>query len=91
MKVRQPRFTKEDAARRGNEIYERDIRTLVEAENKGKFVAIDIETGEWEMDADQIAAGDRLRARLPDAQTFMTRVGYGYTCRFGAGRVRSRA
>src|SRR5205823_15117861 len=88
MTVRQRRYPKEEFARRGNEIYERDIRPLVEADNKGKYVAIDIETGAWEMDADEIAAGDRLRRHVPDAQTWMTRVGYDYVHRFGARRMR---
>ncbi len=92
MAVRQPRYPKEEFARRGDEIYNRDIRPLVETEaNKGKFVAIDIETGQWEMDADEIVAGDRLFARVPDAQTWMLRVGYGYLRRFGAGRSRRTA
>jgi hypothetical protein len=78
----------EEASRLGNEIYERDIRLHVEPDNKGKYVAIDIETGAWEMDADEMAAGDRLFAHYPDAQTWMTRVGYGYIRRFGAGRIR---
>jgi len=88
MTVRMPRYSKEEFARRGNEIYERDIRPQVETDNKGKFVAIDIETGAWEMDADEMVARDRLFARVPDAQTWMVRVGYGYLRRFGAGRSR---
>ena len=88
MTLRQPRHTKEEAARVGNEIYERDIRTKVEADHKGEYVAIDIETGAWEIDIDEIVAGDRLHARVPHAQTWMTRVGYGYIRRFGAGRSR---
>jgi hypothetical protein len=88
MAVRERRYPKEEFAQRGNELYERDIRQQVEADNQGKYVAIDIETGAWEMDASEIAAGDRLRLRVPDAQTWMLRVGYGYIRRFGAGRVR---
>lgn len=88
MTVHQRRYPKEEFARRGNAIYERDIRPLVEVDNRGKYIAIDIETGAWEMDASEIAAGNRLRQRVPDAQTWMTRVGYGYIRRFGAGRER---
>ena len=89
MVVRSPRYSKEEFARRGDEIYNRDIRSQVDTEqNKGKFVAIDIETGTWEMDAAELTAGDRLFARIPDAQTWMVRVGYGYLRRFGAGRPR---
>jgi hypothetical protein len=86
MTVRQRRYPKEEFARRGNEIYDRDIRLLVERDHKGKYVAIDIETGAWEMDDSEMAAGDRLRLRVPDAQTWLMRVGYPYVHRFGAGR-----
>lgn len=91
MLVNTRRYPKEEFARRGNEIYERDIRPQVEADNKGKYVAIDIETGTWEMDASEMTASGRLRQRVPDAQTWMLRVGYDYIRRFGAGRVRGTA
>jgi hypothetical protein len=45
MPVRQPRYNKEEFARRGNELYESKIRSQVEQDNCGKIVAIDIETG----------------------------------------------
>ncbi len=91
MPIRQRRYPKEEFAQRGNAIFEREIRPQVEADNHGKYVAIDIETGKWEMDASERAAGDRLRQRLPDAQTWMMRIGYPYTICFGAGRVRRTA
>jgi len=87
MTIRQPRYPKEEFARRGDEIYDRDIRPQVENDqNKGKLVLIDIETGSWEMDADEMVASRRMDARLPDAQVWMVRVGYPYVRRFGAGR-----
>ena len=91
MSVRQPRYTPADAAQRGDAIYDNTIRPLVEADHQGKYVAIDIETGIWELDEDENVASERLFARVPDAQTYMTRVGYGYIRRFGAGRVRRSA
>ena len=89
--VRQPRYSKEEFARRGDEIYNRDIRPQVEADNQGKIVLIDIESGAWEMAADEMTAANRLDARVPDAQVWMVRVGYPYIYRFGAGRTRSAA
>ena len=59
MPVSQPRYSKEEFARRGDEIYDRDIRLRVEADNEGKFVVIDIETGDFEVDADELGASDR--------------------------------
>jgi len=47
MAVSQPRYSKEEFARRGDEIYEHDIRPHVEAGHEGKFVVIDIETGAY--------------------------------------------
>lgn len=39
MTVRQPRYSKEEFARRGDEIYEFQVRLQVEAGNHGKIVA----------------------------------------------------
>jgi hypothetical protein len=46
-------------------------------------VLIDIETGNFEVDRDEIAASDRLLARHPDAQIWMRQVGSRYARRFG--------
>ena len=87
MTVRQPRYSKEEAARRGDEIYERRVRPQVEEGNHGKIVAIDIETGAFEVAEDTIAASDRLLARYPDAQIWFVRIGYRALHRFGSRRV----
>ena len=83
MTVRQRRYSKEEFARRGDEIYERDVKPLVEPAHNGKIVAIDIETGAWEMDSDEMIAGSRLRQRVPDSQTWVVRVGHRAVHRFG--------
>ena len=83
MPATQPRYSKEEFARRGDAMYEGEIRPLVEAENEGKFVAIDIETGAYEIDADELAASDHLLARAPDAQIWLKRIGSRYVRRFG--------
>src|SRR5215831_17067643 len=70
------RYSKEEFARRGDAIYEKDILPKVAAKDVGKFLAIDIETGEYEIAADEMRAGDKLRARLPEAQIWMVRIGY---------------
>ena len=84
MAVSQPRYSKEEFARRGDELYERDLRPHVEAGNAGKFIVIDIETGAYEIDADELLASDRLLARHPDAQVWLRRIGSRYARRFGA-------
>lgn len=64
-------------------MHEGAIRPFVETENEGKFVAIDIETAAYEMDADELAASDRLIARVPGAQIWLKRIGSRYVRRFG--------
>jgi len=81
-----PRYSKEEFARRGDEIYERAVRPHVGEDDLGKFVVIDIETDDFEVDADELAASDRLLARNPDAQVWLTRVGSRYARRFGPRR-----
>ena len=71
-----PRYSKEEFARRGQAIYERDIRPRLDATDDGKFVAIDIETGAYEVDSDDFEATERLHARYPGAQMWLLRVGH---------------
>lgn len=85
-----PRYPKEEFARRGDAIYERDILPHLKPRDKGKYVAIDIETGEYEIADNELAAVDQLRARLPDPQPWLVRVGYRYTRHFGGHARREK-
>jgi hypothetical protein len=78
----------EEFARRGDLICERDIEPHVRSEDRGKYVMIDIETGTYEIDADEMEATHRLRARVPDAQIWFRRVGSPYARRFLSPRRR---
>jgi hypothetical protein len=88
MAVRQPRYSKEEFARRGNEIYESQVRQQVEEGNHGKIVAIDIETKAFEVADNTIAATDRLYERCPDAQPWVIRIGHRAVYRFGSRSLR---
>ena len=75
MRVPEPRYSKEEFARRGDEIYHRAIGPRV-----------DIETGAYEIDQDELAASDRLLARNLDnldVQVWTVRVGSRYARRLG--------
>jgi hypothetical protein len=82
----QPRYSKEEFASRGDAIYEHELRSIVEKGNEGKFVAVDIETGAYEVDSDELAAADRLLVRVPNAQIWLRRIGSRYAHRFGRYR-----
>jgi hypothetical protein len=75
MTVRGPRYSKEEFARRGEAIYESEIRSQVEADNDRRIVAIDIETGAFEVADESRIAVERLYDRYPDAQPWMRRIG----------------
>ena len=83
MGVRKPRYSKEEFARRGQVLYEQQVRPQVEEGNRGRIVAIDIETGEFEVADDPLAASDQLFARCPDAQPWLVRIGHRALHRFG--------
>ena len=40
-------YTKEEVVRRGQEIYEREIRAKVEPEHDGEFVVVGVESGAY--------------------------------------------
>ena len=80
----QPRYSKEEFARRGDAIYENELRSALEPGNEGKFVAIDIETGTYEVDSNELAASHRLLTRVPNAQIWLRRIGSRYARHFGS-------
>jgi hypothetical protein len=84
MAVRQRRYSKEELARRGQALYEASIRQQIESGNIGKIVAIDIETGAFEIDENVVPATNRLFERHPAAQPWLIRVGHRAVDHFGA-------
>jgi hypothetical protein len=83
MVMRQPRYTPEEHARRGTEIYEKVVRPKVEADNIGRIVSIDVDTGEYELGDTTLEAAERLLGRLPNAEIWSERIGYPAVHRFG--------
>jgi hypothetical protein len=88
MAVRQPRYSKEEFAQRGDALYELQIRSKVEEGNHGKIVAIDLETGAFEVADDIVTASEHLLTRVPDAQTWFIRIGHQAVYHFGARSLR---
>ena len=85
----QPRRPREETARLGDEIYERDIRQQVEADHRGEVVAIDVESGNWAVGDNVIAATDQLRIQRPEAiDVWLLRVGFRALHHFGGRPMR---
>jgi hypothetical protein len=84
------RYSKEEFARRGDEFVESKVRPHLTGADEDKFVAIDIETGEYELDKNEMKAADRLRKRVPEAQIWLVHVTLGYLHRFGGQGLRGK-
>ncbi len=68
-------------------IYEAKIRHLVEPEHHGKYLALDVKTGEYEIDIDDMAANSRMLERHSPETLVMMRIGFPAFGTFGM-RVR---
>lgn len=91
MAERQWRYGREEFARRGQEIYDRVVRPRLRPGDDRKFVAIDIETADFEIDGDELAAINRLSDRHDDAQVWLMRVGEPAAHSIGWSPARGRA
>ena len=80
------RLSREDLARRGDDTFATTIRPTLRPDDEGKFVAIDVVSGEYEIDADDYAAVTRLHRRTPGAQVWLVRAGHTAACRIGSAR-----
>ena len=82
-----PRYSSDEIVERGQALYDQQIREKVEPQHNGKFLVLDIETGEFEIDADSVAAVERATAKHPDPALYLLRVGFPTAVKLG-GRFR---
>ena len=86
MSATEPRLSREELARRGDDTFTRHIRPALRPEDDGRFVAIDVESGAFEVDENDLAAVSRLHRRVPGAQVWLVRAGYPAAHRLRGGR-----
>ncbi len=67
--------SQEERNRLRSELFDRHVPPKLRPEDNDKFVALDVTTGEYELDEDDYAAVSRLRARKPVADIWLGRVG----------------
>lgn len=79
----QPRHAREELERLGEAIYRQQIEPQTQPEDQGKFVLIDVDSGDYEIDRDELAAEKRLQFRHGDAQVWMVRIGSRYARHIG--------
>jgi hypothetical protein len=84
------RYSPSEVESRGEAIYAEQIRDKVEPQNKGRFLVVDIETGEYEVADEDLAATQRALAKRPDAVLYGLRIGYPTAYRLGSHTVGGR-
>ena len=83
-------YSPEEIGRRGETLYRGKIKPLVDPVHYGKFVVIDVETGDYEIDKRDAVASQRLRERRPEAITYGVRIGFPTAYRMGGRFLRIR-
>jgi hypothetical protein len=77
----------QEVARRGKEIYEREIRAEVEPAQEGRFLVIDVNSGSYALADDELEAFDRAQAKSPEGVLYLIRVGRRAAHRVGVTAV----
>lgn len=66
----------EELAQLGPDVFARLVRPQLRSEDDDKYVAVDVDSAEFEIDSDDHAAVMRLRRRLPGADIWLERAGW---------------
>jgi len=83
MEVTDRQRSLDETARLGTDLLERCIVPSLPPKDAGRFVAVDVNTGEYEVDDDDYAAVHRLHARVPGADVWLGMVGEPAAYRMG--------
>jgi hypothetical protein len=79
-----------ELARRADDIFERRIRPSLEADAQSRFVAIDVDSEDFEVDDRDLLAMRRLRSRHPQARIWLRKTDSPYARVFGSALVPKR-
>jgi hypothetical protein len=77
-------LSKEEVAARARTLYEQKIRPLVEPGNIGKYLVMDVNTGAYEIDHDDVVVMERAATRFPAGTLYGMRIGYRSMGRIGS-------
>ena len=82
----QSQRTPDELSRLGSELFNRVVKPALRPEDDGKYVAIDVASGDYEIDVHDYAAVTRLRARRLDAEIWLERAGFPTATKFRSPR-----
>lgn len=70
-------------AQEARALYTAKLKDKLEPHDNGKFLVLNLDTGEYEIDAQDVHATERALARFPGARLFTMRVGGEAAIRIG--------
>ena len=73
-----------DVGRLGRDLYARVVRPQLQPDDDNKYVAINVDTGEFEVDASDIEAVLRLHSRRAGSRVWLERAGWPSACKIRA-------
>ncbi len=65
----------DETARLGTAMYSQKIQPTLRTDDDGKFIVLDVDTGDFEMDEDDYTAIMRLRDRRPTGDFWLEQAG----------------
>ena len=78
-----PKYPGEIIVERGEIIYQEKLQHLNRPENVGKYLMIDIESGNYEMGDNDLEVSRRAHEKYPDGEFYGMLIGYRGTGAFG--------
>lgn len=80
-------FLETEMGQRAKAVYEHSIQSKLSSEDAGKYLVIDLDTGEYELDANDLEAVMRAYHKKPVANRYTIRLGHRTTGYFRSGVV----
>ncbi len=80
-----------NVAARGRRLYEESIRDRVAQGNEGRFLALDVDTGEYEIDAEPVQAVRRAQRKHAGAAIYLVRIGHQAAYHLGGRALPGRS
>ena len=76
-------LSSDEIVQRGREIYEREIASQIGVGDQGRFLVIDVMTGEHAIADTDVAAAGQVRIKNPSAELYYVRIGSPVAYRLG--------
>lgn len=78
----------EVVAQRGRLLYEEKLRALLEPKERGRYLVLNVETGDFEIGDDALTPSETMRLRFPGTLLYALRIGHPAMLQRGGSALR---